>query len=183
MILQLAVSAKPVDHNLKPLAGRDEKMKKIYAIVVLCLIVSVPVWAGQVYTNSSLKKYDIYKSPTNIKNSASKSMPDTATATADKAENQGKIEITSQKMSWGKSNNDGTGKNYSWQVELTNKFTVDKQVNIEFNLIDKEGTVLSVANGTGNIDPNKTEIFKGTGVIKSELAPQAVRSSVQLTAK
>ncbi len=162
-------------------------MRKISAIAILCLIISVPVWAEQVYTNSSLRKYDTYKSSTKTKNSTSQNKTNPAAATdrsTDKnTAKQGKITIVNQQMSWVDGNSNGADKNYTWQVTLANKFAVSKQVNIEFNLLDKEGAILSVAKGNGTIDVNKTETFSGSGTIKSQLARQAVRSSVKLTAK
>ena len=157
-------------------------MKNISTIVIiLFLITSLPVWAGQVYTNSSLKKYDSYKSQSKAKKDTPENISDTD-ATTETSKKQDNIEILEQKMSWGETNDDGD-KNYSWQVKLVNTFPLSKEIGIEFNLIDKEGNVLSVANGTGNIDTNKTETFSGTGTIKSDVAAQAVRTSVTLTAK
>jgi len=158
-------------------------MKNIAVIVILSLITSLPVWAGQVYTNSSLKKYDSYKSQNKVKKEAPENVSGAETATAEKSKKQNNIEIIEQKMSWAETSDDGSSKNYNWQVKLTNSFTVNKKIDIEFNLIDKEGNVLSVANGTGDIDTNKTEIFTGSGTIKSDIAAQAVRTSVKLTAK
>jgi len=157
-------------------------MKNIGPIVIiLFLITSLPVWAGQVYTNSSLKKYDSYKSRNKVKKGTPENISGTD-ATTETSKKQDNIEILEQKMSWGKTTDDG-GKNYNWQVKLVNTFTANKEIGIEFNLIDKEGNVLSVANGTGNIDTNQTETFTGTGTIKSNVAAQAVRTSVTLTAK
>ncbi|MCK5783276.1 MAG: hypothetical protein KAH06_02435 [Desulfobacterales bacterium] len=156
-------------------------MKKISAIAILCLIVSAPVWAEKVYTNSSLRKYDAYKSKSAIKSSASQHTDETVADTDEKAENQEGVKIAEQKLSWTETNDDGSGKNYEWQVTLTNTYDADKQVNIEFNLLDKEGAVLNTANGNGTIGANKTETFSGTGTIKSQLATQAVRTSVKLT--
>jgi len=156
-------------------------MKSITTIVILFLLTTLPVGAEQIYTNSSLKKYDSYKSRSKAKTETPKNISETDTAN-EVSKKQDNIEIIEQKMSWGKTNNDGS-KNYNWQIKLANTFSVNKEVGIEFNLIDKDGNVLSVANGTGNIDTNKTEIFTGTGVIKSDVAAQAVRTSVTLTAK
>ena len=160
-------------------------MKKISAIAILCLIISVPVWAEQVYTNSSLRKYDTYKSksPNKTKNDTAKSKTDPANAADKNTDPQGEIVIVNQQMSWVNANNNDTDKNYTWQVTLKNTFAASKQINIEFNLLDKDGTILSVANGNGAIAMNKTETFEGSGMIKSQLAGQAVRSSVKLTAK
>jgi hypothetical protein len=158
-------------------------MKNIGQIVIiLFLITSLPVWAGQVYTNSSLKKYDSYKSRSKVKKGTPENVSGTD-ATTEISKKQNNIEILEQKMSWGKTNDDGNDKNYHWQVKLVNTFTVSKEVGIEFNLIDKEGNILSVANGTGKIETNKTEIFTGAGTIKSDVAARAVRTSVTLTAK
>ena len=152
-------------------------MKSISTIVILLLIISMPVWAEPVYNNSSLKKYDAYKSPGKVASDASEN------AASETSKKQNSIEIIEQKMSWTETNDDGSGKNYNWQVKLTNTFAVNKEVNIEFNLIDKEGKVLSVANETVNIETNETKTFTGTGTIKSDVAAQAVRTSVTLTAK
>ncbi len=158
-------------------------MKIISTIVILLLTISLPVWAEHVYTNSSLKKYDPYKSQTKVKHDAPENLSGTETATSEISKKQNNIEILEQKMSWAETSDDGSNRNYNWQVKLANTFTVNKEVNIEFNLIDKEGNVLSVANGTGNIDTNKAKIFTGTDSIKSDVAAQAVRTSVKLTAK
>jgi hypothetical protein len=149
-------------------------MKIISTIVILLMIISLPVWAEQVYTNSTLKKYDAYKSRSQVK---------TETAPSETSKKQNNIEIIEQKMSWAETSDDGSSKNYNWQVTLANTFAVNKEVKIEFNLIDKEGKVLSVANETGSIETNKTKTFTGTGTIKSDVAAQAVRTSVTLTAK
>ena len=158
-------------------------MKNISIIVILLLIISLPVWAEPVYTNSSLKKYDSYKSPSKVKNDAPANTSGNESAAAETSKKQNNIEIIEQKMTWAGTSDDGSSKNYNWQVKLANTFAVNKKVNIEFNLIDKEGKILSVANGTGSIDTNKTELFTGTGTIKSDVAAQAVRTSVTLTAK
>jgi hypothetical protein len=152
-------------------------MKIIYTIVILLLIISLPVWAESVYTNSSLKKYDAYKSRSKVENNAAE------TAASETSKKQNNIEIIEQKMNWAETSDDGSGKNYNWQVKLANTFAINKEVKIEFNLIDKEGKILSVANGIGSIDTNETKTFSGTGTIKSDVAAQAVRTSVTLTAK
>lgn len=158
-------------------------MKKIFALAILYMIISVPVLAEQIYTNSSLRKYNAYKSQTKIKKDVSNSTTTSTTTTNHKTENQGEIIIANQNMSWANTKSDGINENYSWQVELTSTFKANKQIDIEFNLLDKEGAILNVAKGNGSIDTNETEIFSGTGIIKSELATQAVRTSVKLTVK
>lgn len=151
--------------------------------MILPLIISIPVWAGQTYTNSSLRKYDSYKSPSKVKNDIPENISGAEASISSTTKKQNNIEIVEQKMSWAKDNNDISSKNYSWQVKLTNTFSVNKQLNIQFNLIDKDDKTLSVATGTGNIDVGKTETFTGTGTIKSDIAAQAVRTSVQVTEK
>ena len=158
-------------------------MKKIFALAILYMIISVPVLAEPVYTNSSLRKYNAYKSQTKIKKDVSNNTTTSTTTTNHKTENQEEIIIANQNMSWANTKSDGINENYSWQVELTSTFKVNKQIDIEFNLLDKEGAILNVAKGNGNIDTNETETFSGTGIIKSELATQAVRTSVKLTVK
>ena len=94
-------------------------MKKLFTITILGLIISAPVWAEQVYTNSSLRKYDTYRSPRSpvkAENDASESTtnPAAPTDTDENAENQGEIIIAGQQMSWTNSNDGGTDTNYTW---------------------------------------------------------------------
>ncbi|MCD6535154.1 MAG: hypothetical protein J7L25_13915 [Deltaproteobacteria bacterium] len=163
-------------------------MKKLFTIAILGLIISAPAWAEQVYTNSSLRKYDTYRSPRSpvkAEEDVSESTTNTTTSTDtdENAETQGEIIIADQKMSGTNSNDGGTDTNYAWQVQLTNTFAVSKQADIEFNLLDKEGAILSAAKGGGTIGTDKTETFSGTGMIDPQLALQVVRTSVRLTAK
>ena len=78
-------------------------MKKLFTIAILGLIISVPAWAEQVYTNSSLRNYDAYRSPRSpvkAENDASESTTNTVTSTDtdENAENQGEIIIAGQQM-------------------------------------------------------------------------------------
>lgn len=154
-------------------------MEKIAAIIILCLAMSVPALAEKVYTNSSLKKYNIYKSQIhNTDNSASQ------TNDADnKDEAQEKITIVEQKMNWTNSSQDDKFKNYRWQVKVANSYPVIKRVEIEFNLLDQEGSIINSSHKTGNLEANSTYTYNGTGAVESENFPKVVRTSVKLTAR
>jgi hypothetical protein len=157
-------------------------MKRISAIIILCLTISVPALAEKVYTNSSLKKYDIYKSRTQETNNNTE-QADPATNTDKKNDEQDKITILEQKMNWTSTSEDGNLRNYDWQVKITSSFAVDKQVEIEFNLLNQEGSILKSTRKTGSIEASTTYTFNGTGTVKSKLSMKVVRTSVKLTVK
>ena len=130
-------------------------MKRISAIIILCLTISVPALAEKVYTNSSLKKYDIYKTRAQETNNNTE-QADPATNTNKKNDEQDKITILEQKMNWTSTSEDGNLRNYDWQVKITNSFAVDKQVEIEFNLPNQEGSILKSTRKTGSIEASTT---------------------------
>ena len=137
-------------------------MKQILVslILVVCLVPCFAIVgeAERVYTNSNLKQYNKYRDSSTVKSFTETSF------------NRSLIRIKDQNLKWTDSSSGYAS--YSWKVKLANTSDENKEIYLEFNLLDKKEFILDMTNDNVIINAHTTQTFRGTGMLKKHLADQ-----------